>query len=403
MSENSKIEWTDHTFNAWEGCQKVGPGCDHCYAEARNARFGGGTAVNWGPGAPRRRTSAANWRKPLTWNAREFFQCNDCGHRGFGRPYLDVNPGTGGVLGDGHECEVCRSRDIESVRMRVFCASLADVFDNAAPAAWRRDLAALIEATPALDWLLLTKRIGNAAAMLVDMFPAGAPDHVWLGATVVNQAEADRDVPKLLATPARVRFLSIEPMLGQVDIARWLDPTGVHCMDVCADTRYVKAGEVETYTADGESVPLCPACGESASWTGYDDGIDWVIAGGESGPAARPAHPDWFRSLRDQCAEASVPFLFKQWGEWHTGARLIGSGEPVFRQFGSHQQWVNKATTWVNGGICLDRYGSELRNGGDFMRARDNGLFPVTIMHRVGKRAAGRLLDGVEHNGFPAF
>ncbi|MBU9380695.1 phage Gp37/Gp68 family protein [Burkholderia gladioli] len=364
MSENSKIEWTDHTFNPFIGCTKVSPGCDNCYAEhMMDTRM---HRVKWGPGQPRARTSAANWREPVRWNARheEFFAAH-------GR------------------------------RQRVFCASLADVFDNAVPAAWRRDLAALIEATPALDWQLLTKRIGNAAAMLVDMFPAGTPDHVWLGATVVNQTEADRDVPKLLATPARMRFLSIEPMLGPVDVARWLDPTGVHCMDVCADTRYVKAGEVETYNADGESVPLCPACGESASWTGYDDGIDWVIAGGESGPVARPAHPDWFRSLRDQCAEASVPFLFKQWGEWHTGARLIGSGEPVFRQFGSHQQWVNKATTWVNGGICLDRHGSELRNGGDFMRARDNGLFPVTIMHRVGKRAAGRLLDGVEHNGFP--
>lgn len=341
MSENSKIEWTDATFNPWEGCQKVGPGCDHCYAEARNARFGGGTAVNWGPGAPRRRTSAANWREPLRWNARheEFFAAH-------GR------------------------------RQRVFCASLADVFDNAVPAAWRRDLAALIEATPALDWLLLTKRIGNAAAMLVDMFPAGTPDHVWLGATVVNQAEADRDVPKLLATPAHVRFLSIEPMLGPVDLGRaW---HGEAAVGGRCPGRYLPALR---------EVPR--------------PSISWVIAGGESGPGARPAHPDWFRSLRDQCAEASVPFLFKQWGEWHTGARLIGSGEPVFRQFGSHQQWVNKATTWVNGGICLDRHGSELRNGGDFMRARDNGLFPVTIMHRVGKRAAGRLLDGVEHNGFP--
>ncbi|MBU9643745.1 phage Gp37/Gp68 family protein [Burkholderia gladioli] len=339
MSENSKIEWTDHTFNPFIGCTKVSPGCDNCYAEhMMDTRM---HRVKWGPGQPRARTSAANWREPVRWNARheEFFAAH-------GR------------------------------RQRVFCASLADVFDNAAPAAWRRDLAALIEATPALDWLLLTKRIGNAAAMLVDMFPAGTPDHVWLGATVVNQAEADRDVPKLLATPARVRFLSIEPMLGPVDLGRaW---HGEAAIGGRCPGRYLPALR---------EVPR--------------PSISWVIAGGESGPGARPAHPDWFRALRDQCAEASVPFLFKQWGEWHTSARLIGSGEPVFRQFGSHQQWVNKATTWVNGGICLDRHGSELRNGGDFMRARDKGLFPVTIMHRVGKRAAGRLLDGVEHNGFP--
>ncbi|MGF6547187.1 protein gp37 [Paraburkholderia youngii] len=130
MSQNSKIEWTDHTFNSWEGCQKVGPGCDHCYAETRNARFAGGTPINWGPGAPRRRTSAANWRKPLQWNAQhdEFFAKH-------GR------------------------------RQRVFCASLADVFDNEVDPLWRRDLFELIERTPDLDWLLLTKRIGNVSDM----------------------------------------------------------------------------------------------------------------------------------------------------------------------------------------------------------------------------------------------
>ncbi|WP_369067435.1 phage Gp37/Gp68 family protein [Burkholderia gladioli] len=358
MSENSKIEWTDATFNPWEGCQKVGPGCDHCYAEARNARFGGGTAVNWGPGAPRRRTSAANWRKPLAWNAREFFQCNDCGRRGFGRPYLDVNPGTGGVLGDGHECEVCRSRDIEPVRMRVFCASLADVFDNAVPAAWRRDLAALIEATPAIDWQLLTKRIGNAAAMLVDMFPAGTPDHVWLGATVVNQAEADRDVPKLLATPAHVRFLSIEPMLGPVDLGRaW---HGEAAVGGRCPGRYLPALR---------EVPR--------------PSISWVIAGGESGPGARPEHPDWPRALRDQCAKAGVPFLFKQHGEWAPGSGDFGAG-----------RFATAAVAFdgriVPGGYRAQDYPTGASSADGW-----------ALVHRIGKRAAGRLLDGVEHNGFP--
>lgn len=301
-----------------EGCQKVGPGCDHCYAEARNARFGGGTAVNWGPGAPRRRTSAANWRKPLAW-ARE-----------------------AGVFYAQHQR-----------RRRVFCASLADVFDNAVPAAWRRDLAALIEATPALDWQLLTKRIGNAAAMLVDMFPAGTPDHVWLGATVVNQAEANRDVPKLLATPARVRFLSIEPMLERVDLASsgaiWSDMNG--------------------NIVDAPSRGLC--------------GVDWVIAGGESGPGARPAHLDWFRSLRDQCASAGVPFLFKQHGEWAPGSGDFGAGR------------------FETAAVAFD---GRVVPGGH--RAQDyptgaSGADGWALVHRVGKRAAGRLLDGVEHNEFP--
>lgn len=196
------------------------------------------------------------------------------------------------------------------------------------------------------------------------------PDNVWLGATIVNQAEADRDIPKLLAVPARVRFLSMEPLLGPVTLP----------FDRIAQWNGLAVEHNQTNAAAS---------------------IDWVIAGGESGPGARPMHPDWARSLRDQCAAASVPFLFKQWGEWHTDSFLLSTGEPVFRQFGSFQQWVNKASTWVNGGICLDRHGNELRNGGDFMRARDTDAFPVTTMHRVGKRAAGRLLDGRTHDEFP--
>lgn len=321
MSENSKIEWTDHTFNPFIGCTKVSPGCDNCYAEhMMDTRM---HRVKWGPGQPRARTSAANWREPVRWNARheEFFAAH-------GR------------------------------RQRVFCASLADVFDNAAPAAWRRDLAALIEATPALDWLLLTKRIGNAAAMLVDMFPAGTPDHVWLGATVVNQAEADRDVPKLLATPAHVRFLSIEPMLGPVDLGRaW---HGEAAVGGRCPGRYLPALR---------EVPR--------------PSISWVIAGGESGPGARPAHPDWPRALRDQCAKAGVPFLFKQHGEWAPGSGDFGAG-----------RFATAAVAFdgrvVPGGHRAQDYPTDASSADGW-----------ALVHRVGKRAAGRLLDGVEHNGFP--
>jgi protein gp37 len=266
----------------------------------------------------------------------------------------------------------------------VFCASLADVFDNAVDPAWRADLFKLISETPDLDWLLLTKRIGNAGAYLDDAMAAlscrmpswaHAPwPKVWIGATIVNQEEADRDIPKLLATPAAKRFLSIEPLLGPVTFrwAQWVDHQAVSRRD----------GHV-----------------------GHLEGlrrIDWVIVGGESGVGARPMHPDWARPLRDQCVEAGVPFLFKQWGEWHTDAYLMSTGAPVFRQFDTFQQWVNKASTWVHGGICLDADGRELRNGGDFMRARDEGKFPVTIMHKTGKKAAGRHLDGVTHDEFPA-
>lgn len=308
MAQYSNIEWTDHTFNPWEGCQKIGPGCDHCYAETRNARFAGGTAVNWGPGAPRRRTSAANWRKPMAWNAAhaEFYAAH--GHR-----------------------------------QRVFCASLADVFDNAVEHEWRQDLADLIQSTPNLDWLLLTKRIGNVGPMLEAMFLDGAPPNIWLGATIVNQEEAERDIPKLLRAAVDTKFLSMEPLLGPVDFYQ-----------------------------------------SSAAWSerGYTPwlnrpilgGIDWVIVGGESGAGARPMHPDWVRDLRDQCAAAGVPFLFKQHGEW-----LVAQ----------QQRSVLGKVLVVEGAAPF--------NDRPKWHQFDDGVH----MARVGKRAAGRLLDGLEHNGFP--
>lgn len=221
MAENTSIEWADHTFNPWTGCTKVSPGCDHCYAEGWAKRSG---AVRWGAGEPRRRTTDANWRLPLKWN---------------------------------------RQAEAEDRRYRVFCASLADVFDNEVPPEWRGELWALVKATPHLDWLLLTKRIGNVQGMA----PAdGLPPNVWLGATMVNQAEYDRDVRKLLAVEASVRFLSVEPMLGPI------------------------RGGLDLH------------------------GLDWVIVGGESGHHARPIQREWIDSLRAECAAAGVAFFFKQWG-----------------------------------------------------------------------------------------
>lgn len=318
MSENTKIEWADHTFNPWEGCQKVAPGCDHCYAEVRNARFAGGTAINWGPGAPRRRTSAANWKKPLAWNAAaaDFMAAH-------GR------------------------------RQRVFCASLADVFDNAVDPAWRVDLLELIAKTPHLDWLLLTKRIGNAHDLLdaaLEVMSHGLTEwaevpwpNVWIGATIVNQEEADRDIPKLLAAPAARRFLSMEPLLGAVDFYQ------------CS----------ATWSATGHEPWLNrPILG----------GIDWVIVGGESGLGARPMHPTWARSLRDQCAAAGVPFLFKQHGEWapaQEGRSILGK------------------TLILQGAAPFSD------------RPKWHRFEDGQHMAKIGKRAAGRELDGQKHDGFP--
>jgi protein gp37 len=336
VSENSKIEWTDHTFNPWEGCQKVGPGCDHCYAETRNARFAGGTAINWGPGAPRRRTSVANWRKPLAWNAAHeaFFAAH-------GR------------------------------RQRVFCASLADVFDNAVDPTWRRDLFDVIAQTPNLDWLLLTKRIGNVMSMVSEtaqyqfdldcLEKPRLPENVWIGATIVNQAEANRDIPKLLDVPARVRFLSMEPLLGPVDLTR-IDIDGHREI-------YPLNGTRDCEDDDGNRMPDISA-------------LDWIIVGGESGCDARPMHPDWARDLRDQCAEAGVPFLFKQWGEWAPGENC---GGPLTR--------TERVADWWDGEW---EFSTMTRRAAEGMHCDDE-----PVLYRCGKKVAGRLLDGRTHDGFP--
>ena len=342
MSANSKIEWCDSTFNPWIGCTKVGPGCDHCYAEAdMDKRL---KQVNWGAGQERKRTSIHNWRQPEKWNNTEFFECNNCGLRSEGQ--LHHCGGNEPEI----ECPKCKSRDMEPDRRRVFCASLSDWLDNEVPIEWLVDLLDLIRRTPNIDWLQLTKRIGNwrnrmfAAGVYANEHCGGTdkacvndfvegwmhdqpPANVWIGATVVNQAEADRDIPKLLQVPARVRFISIEPMLGPIDLR---DPPN----DI---------GEPRYSYLDDE----------------LTDRIHWVICGGESGPKARPMNPSWAREIRDQCEAAHVPFLFKQWGEW-LGAMQDGNPD--------HEPMEVNATNQ-----------------------------PL----RVGKKAAGRLLNGREWNGYP--
>ncbi|WP_075594774.1 phage Gp37/Gp68 family protein [Novacetimonas hansenii] len=271
MGRNSAIEWTDHTFNPWVGCTAISPACDHCYAEAWAKRTG--APQLWL--GERRRTSGTNWRQPLKWDR----EARDAG-----------------------------------VRRRVFCASLADVFDNQVPHAWRRDLWALIAQTPHLDWLLLTKRPQNITKFL----PDGQDDapawgtgwhNVWLGATIANQVEAERNVPALLKVPAACRFLSIEPLLGEVDLLEWLDPTGA-CCGCEPDFR-------------------CQPCPSDADWRGtegegFDPCINWVIVGGESGPHARPMAQDWVSELQEQCEKYGIPFFFKQWGEHDAEGNRVG-------------------------------------------------------------------------------
>ena len=374
MSENTKIEWCDHTFNPWEGCQKVGPGCDHCYAETRNARFAGGTAINWGPGAPRRRTSASNWAKPKLWNeqAAEF-------ELHYGR------------------------------RQRVFTLSLGDWTDNQVPIEWLVDLLELIRTTPLLDWLMLTKRIGiavsrlqQAHAYVLEHWPAvdaqplswwlgewieecNPPHNIWIGATVVGQEEANRDIPKLLAVPAAKRFLSMEPLLGPVDLGT-------------------------IYNTDfGEGQPyLHPLIGRVSDGHGDSCGapsIDWVIVGGESGPGARPMHPNWAKSLRDQCEAAGVPFLFKQWGEWWPINQMT---EPDHRALyvsrkkaGADEDQAILDDVW--GRRCtVEERAVHLDGSAHEIVAANAWPLGAMLTFRAGKKAAGRLLYGRSWDGFPS-
>jgi protein gp37 len=229
MAEQTGIAWAHHTFNPWVGCTKIGPGCLNCYAERdmdRRRQF-----VKWGVGMPRRRTVHTNWGNIVRWD---------------------------------------RKARAAGERRRLFCASLADVFDNEVDPQWRLDLWTLIESTPGLDWLLLTKRIGNVPGMLPKSI-ARLP-YVWLGATVVNQEEVERDVPKLAAIrTGGPKWLSMEPLL-------------------------------EAVTFGGREGTLL-------------DGIGWVVVGGESGPHARPFDAEWAIELAGQCDYHGVPMFFKQGSE----------------------------------------------------------------------------------------
>lgn len=324
MGANTGIEWATHTFNAWEGCVRVSEACRFCYAERRDQQYHGGS--HWGPGSTRKKMSESYWRQPLKWNAKA---------------------------------------KAEGTRPRVFCSSLADVFeDHPDLVIPRNELFELIDSTPYLNWLILTKRPEN----IKRLWPFGFYDdlftwqNIWIGTTVENQEYADKRIPELLKIPAKVRFLSIEPMLGAIDLSL------------------------------------------------YADSISLVIAGGESGPNARPSHPDWFRSLRDQCQAAGVVFFFKQWGEWvptfmctdteaaTEGLHRVRVGDIDFRSDGvitGQVSEIRQATNTRRDGLPVGiTYQHHIE--------RDERLGVEQTMRRVGKKRAGRLLDGVEWNEVPS-
>ena len=226
MSKDSKIEWTHHTFNPWWGCVKVSPACKNCYAESWSRRVG---KKLWGAKSERRFFSDHHWHEPIKWN------------------------------------ELAK---LNGKRRRVFCASMSDVFEARAELHKPRErLWELIEKTPWLDWLLLTKRPQN-----ISIYSPWErwPSNVWLGTTAETSKWANERIDELVSNDAVIHFISAEPLLGKINLNKWFE----------------------------------------------DETLDWVIAGGESGPKARPTRPFWVRDLRDQCEEYGVPFHFKQWGHW---------------------------------------------------------------------------------------
>jgi protein gp37 len=354
VADKSPIEWTDATWNPVRGCSRVSPGCGGpghaggCYAEGVAARFSD-------PGQA---------------------------HHGFAERGRAGSKWTGKVaLIDEQLALPLRWRRPR----RIFVNSMSDLFHEALPDAAIDKVFAVMALAPQHTFQVLTKRAErmrdycrNArvrapgfvehAVGMVDLvrgldsderrkirYEVGVPyplPNVWLGVSVEDQERADERIPHLLATPAAVRFLSCEPLLGRLDLAQIAvpdDAAGKHAGHGYSFNALQREDDLKLFNAPAH--------------------VDWVICGGESGRDARPMHPDWARSLRDQCAVADVPFFFKQWGEWAPFRKEMAEvGSPAATRAGY---------------------------------APATQLTPNGAMQRVGKKAAGRLLDGVEHNGFP--
>ena len=296
MAESS-IEWTDYTFNPLWGCEKISPGCKNCYAMAWDKRVGG---KHWGPGSDRRQFSDKHWAEPLKWNAKA---AKD------GRIY------------------------------RVFCASMADVFEDHSD--WiepRKRIFDLIGRTPNLIWLLLTKRPENIWPLSKGLPPL--PSNLMFGVTIEDQQRLIERVPHIIEVKRRYPgvevFGSYEPLLSTLEWG--------------GNPYFLKL-------------------------------FAWAICGGESGHGARPMHPDWARKLRDDCARASVAFFFKQWGEWCHGSDCRSDANIV---------------------LSNGRAGSSSEDFDEETRRLWTDFRPE-MMAKVGKRKAGRLLDGIEHNGLPLY
>ncbi|HVB68009.1 MAG TPA: phage Gp37/Gp68 family protein [Acetobacteraceae bacterium] len=339
MAETTGIEWTDATWNPVRGCTRVSEGCRGCYAETLTARFSGPGL--WGHGFAERTASGPRWTGkveliperlavPLHWK----------GPR------------------------------------RIFVNSTSDLFHESLPDAAIDQVFSVMAQCPQHTFQALTKRAARMANYLRDptrgdkiyerlaemasereefaLVPLPWPlPNLWLGVSCEDQEAADERIPHLLRVPARVRFLSCEPLLGAIELGQWQEE-GFYLNYL----RGLLGGPSDT------SIPR----------------IDWVIAGGESGTHARPMHPDWARSLRGQCAAACVPFFFKQWGAWKDGS-----------------DFARDAVAVLHDGRVVEPSRDAMLSAD-----RDAPVRGATMMRRVGKKRAGAMLDGREHREMPA-
>ncbi len=366
MADKTGIEWADATWNPIVGCSIVSPGCTNCYAMAQAARI-----ERMQPGSHYAGTTQPSKAGPV-WTGK-----------------LALAP------------EHILTAPLRWRRpRRIFVNSMGDLFHEAVPDAWIDRVFDVMASSGAHTFQVLTKRadrmrryvesLGENRARwqtdhqrisygLHETINGGSPAwplrNVWLGVSAEDQRRADESIPHLLATPAAVRFVSADPLLGPVDFMK---------IDYAAFMRSVRPGSdagLHEHDPDMRWPLLKPFEHWQSGFT--SPGLDWIIVGGESGRDARPMHPDWARAIRDQCAAAGVPFFFKQWGEWAPTSD------------GPDKMLVAKDY------ILRERDAQKTAFAGR-MEAGFKKFIPAIRLAKVGKRRAGRLLDGVEHNGFPS-
>ena len=374
MADGTKIEWTDATWNPVTGCSVVSPGCTHCYAMKL-----AGTRLRHHPtraGLTHETKAGPVWNGEVRFNEKQLLE-----PLGWKRPRM------------------------------IFVCAHGDLFHESVPDEWIDQVFAVMALCPQHTFQVLTKRpermraylqpgratpVGMEALGLTMQQLASNPNsnvgngvmltgdiahlavwplpNVWLGTSVEDQRRADERIPHLLRTPAAVRFLSAEPLLGPVDLT---------LLQPAERDRMFGFELVDSLRGVHSHVPRqLPSPPRREPTTG----LAWVIVGGESGPGARPMHPEWARSLRDQCAAAGVPFFFKQWGNWadftDSEPKPVTAEDRIFTSQGEVL------------GVGVDHG----RHGSVDPAWRERG---AAWMGRVSKSYAGRLLDGVEHNGMP--